>query len=122
MAAAPVQGRETYDPDRVAWSRLELEASKFFVTARSEVELASHPKAVAASELIEPEAKWGIQRLFMERRDGRWIVTLWRDELGPAPAVSSVQRTSSATDLELDLDGHAHVPDWLGIVIEGIER
>jgi len=77
---------------------------------------------ISRRELIEPEAKWGIQRLFMERRDGRWIVTLWRDELGPAPAVSSVQRTSSATDLELDLDGHAHVPDWLGIVIEGIER
>lgn len=77
---------------------------------------------ISRRELIEPEAKWGIQRLFMERRDGRWIVTLWRDELGPAPAVSSIQRTSSATDLELDLDGHAHVPDWLGIVIEGIER
>lgn len=77
---------------------------------------------ISRRELIEPEAKWGIQRLFMERRAGRWIVTLWRDELGPAPAVSSVQRTASATDLELDLDGHAHVPDWLGIVIEGIER
>ena len=77
---------------------------------------------ISRRELIEPEAKWGIQRLFMERRDGRWIVTLWRDELGPAPAVSSIQRTASATDLELDLDGHAHVPDWLGIVIEGIER
>lgn len=77
---------------------------------------------ISRRELIEPEAKWGIQRLFMERREGRWIVTLWRDELGPAPAVSSVQRTSSATDLELDLDGHAHVPDWLGIVIDGIER
>jgi len=68
---------------------------------------------ISRRELIEPEAKWGIQRLFMERR---------RDELGPAPSVSSVQRTSSATDLELDLDGHAHVPDWLGIVVEGIER
>jgi len=79
-------------------------------------------EVISRRELIEPEAKWGIQRLFMEHRNGRWVVTVWLDELGPAPSVSSVQRTSSATDLELDLDGHAHVPDWLGIVIEGIER
>ncbi len=54
LTAPPLHGRETYDPNKVAWTRLEFEASKFFVTARSEVELAKHRNDVAATELIEP--------------------------------------------------------------------
>ena len=47
-------GRAAYDPARVGWSRLELEATKFFITARSEVELAVRPSAEAGAELIAP--------------------------------------------------------------------
>ncbi len=43
-----------YDPDAVAWSRLELEATKFFITARAEVELAGRPASEAVAELLDP--------------------------------------------------------------------
>ncbi len=46
--------RPAYDSARVGWSRLELEATKFFMTARSEVELAVRPSAEAAGDLIAP--------------------------------------------------------------------
>ncbi|MEM7581836.1 MAG: hypothetical protein AAF560_00525 [Acidobacteriota bacterium] len=54
IVGSAAEGQAAYDPERIAWSRLELEASKFFVTARSEIELASHPPNVAADELIAP--------------------------------------------------------------------
>ncbi len=46
--------RPAYDPQSVGWSRLELEATKFFMTARSEVVLATRPAAEAAADLIAP--------------------------------------------------------------------
>ncbi len=51
-AAAAVSA--SYDPGSVAWSRLEFQASKFFLTARSEVELAARPSAEALAELLTP--------------------------------------------------------------------
>ncbi len=58
LAAAAVPA--AYDLEAVAWSRLELEASKFFLTARSEVELAARPSAQAASELLAPGQGQGL--------------------------------------------------------------
>lgn len=43
-----------YDPARVAWSRIELEASKLWLTARSEVDFERRPAAEAVSELFAP--------------------------------------------------------------------
>ncbi len=42
-----------HDP-RPTWTRLELEASKFFITARSDVELAARPSSEAVAELLDP--------------------------------------------------------------------
>ena len=50
----------SHDPGRVAWSRLELEATKFFLTARSEVELAVRPSAQARAELLAPAQGQGL--------------------------------------------------------------
>ncbi len=47
-------GRAAYRPESVGWSRLELEATKFFITARSEVRLGVRPSAEAAADLIAP--------------------------------------------------------------------
>lgn len=54
ILAAATAVSASYDPEKVAWSRLELEASKFFLTARSEVELAARPSAEAIAELLAP--------------------------------------------------------------------
>ncbi len=43
----------TYDPANVTWSKLELEASKLFLTARSEVELDCRPSSSALGELLD---------------------------------------------------------------------
>ena len=51
---APTLAGGIYDPDRIGWSRLELEATKFFITARSEVDLTRQPVATVANELIAP--------------------------------------------------------------------
>ena len=48
--------QDGYDPQRVGWSRVELAASKLWVTARSEVELSRRPAAEAAAELFTPAA------------------------------------------------------------------
>ena len=50
----------TYDPEAVAWSRLELEATKFFLTARSAVELAGRPSREAVAELLVPTQGHGL--------------------------------------------------------------
>lgn len=52
MLAAGAAESAAYDPSAVAWTRLELEASKFFLTARSVVELAGRPSAEAIAELL----------------------------------------------------------------------
>ncbi len=49
-----------YDPERIAWSRLEFKASKFFLTARSEVELAGRPAAEAIADLLFPNEDTGL--------------------------------------------------------------
>ncbi len=61
MATLPVDGGQAYDPDRIGWSRLEFEASKFFITARSEVDLSSHPNQVVKAELIAPDGARPLQ-------------------------------------------------------------
>jgi hypothetical protein len=43
-----------YDPAAVGWARLEFEATKFFITARSEVALAGRPASEAVAELLDP--------------------------------------------------------------------
>lgn len=52
--AAATAASAAYDPDRVGWARLEFQASKFFLTAHSEVELATRPSSEAVSELLAP--------------------------------------------------------------------
>ncbi len=53
--AVPVgAGPAACDPASVAWTRIELMASKFFLTARSEVELAGRPSTEAIAELLVP--------------------------------------------------------------------
>ncbi len=54
LLAAATVASAGYDPDRVAWSRLEFQATKFFLTARSEVELTTRPSSEAVSELLAP--------------------------------------------------------------------
>ena len=54
LLAADVSAQQPYDPEGVAWSRLEFEATKFFITATSSVNLDSRPSAEAASELFAP--------------------------------------------------------------------
>ncbi len=64
MVALPLDAtgaRAVYRPQNVGWSRLELEASKFFITARSEVELAARPSAEAAADLIVPGEGQGLR-------------------------------------------------------------
>ncbi len=95
-----------YDPASVAWTRLELQASKFFLTARSEVELAGRPSAEAIAELLVPlkvpEAGKGLQPRAAESyrmdirtrflsRDSR--VRFWFD----APDARALQRGSHDT-------------------------
>ncbi len=64
LMAAATAASASYDPDSVAWSRLEFQATKFFLTARSEVELGTRSPAEARSELLDPTA------LAPLRRDG----------------------------------------------------
>ncbi len=49
----PAGGHPLNDPASVGWSRLEFEASKLFVTARSEVELVMPGPAIVSQELLE---------------------------------------------------------------------
>ncbi|MCP3959586.1 MAG: hypothetical protein GY719_17190 [bacterium] len=54
VLAPSASAQAPYDPGDVGWSRLEFEATKFFITARSAVDLDSRPAAEASSELFAP--------------------------------------------------------------------
>ncbi len=77
ILAAATTVSASYNPASVTWSRLELEASKFFMTARSEVELGQRPSAKATGELLDP-------RPWLSARDGA------REGLAPRGAESGV--------------------------------
>ena len=52
LLAAATASSASYDPGQIAWSRLEFQASKFFMTARAEVELGVRPSKDALAELL----------------------------------------------------------------------
>jgi hypothetical protein len=58
--AASAGAGDAYDPRRVVWTRLELEAHKLFLSARSQVRLRSVPAVEAAGEWIESPHGAGI--------------------------------------------------------------
>ena len=54
VCASVLPGRESFDPERVLWSRLHYQASKFFITLNAEVEIETVGAAAVREALVEP--------------------------------------------------------------------
>ena len=76
--ASTVSAHSGHDPESVGWSRLELEATKLFITARSEVDLGRAPAAEVAAELIEPAG----ERLLQPSPAGSYLMAIRTTVLG----------------------------------------
>lgn len=74
-------------------------------------------EVISRRNLIEPMSQWTRERiLLIENPDtARWQVVDWTNVEGPVPTLTPALAPSTATELEIDLDGHGRVRDWLGV-------
>lgn len=98
-----------YDPSRIGWQRLELEATKLFVTARSEVDLTRPPPATVASELIRPTGEAALD----PRADGSYLIAIRTTVLGRESKVRFFfepgdARALQRSELSLSRNRHRH--------------
>jgi len=89
LAGRAAGGPAPFDPGQPAWTQLQFEASKFFVTASAKVEARLRPGAGIASELLdtpsgEPVPAGGevLEMIYTARGLGKTsVTTLWADPL-----------------------------------------
>ncbi|MEM7351072.1 MAG: hypothetical protein AAF657_09720 [Acidobacteriota bacterium] len=92
----PATAHPEHDPDRVGWSRIELEATKLFVTARSEVDLGSALASEVDAELIVPEAS----DLWQPNGAASYLLTLRTTVLGQESRVRFLFEPENARALQ----------------------